>query len=75
MFENKLIRGIHVSRYVASFYNVCDNGILMERWLNQLIIDDAHLTEEEVRYIVNFAMNGKLELEIDCKNFLKKNEF
>lgn len=86
-FENRLIKGIHVSRYIASWYNV---GGTRDRyrnetkpshrrvettfadWLRTLDIDGEHLTEDEVRYIANFAENGKLELEVSATKFLEK---
>lgn len=85
MYENKLIRGICTSRYVASWIK---SGGTMKRyinktdpkhrriesyfadWLRTLVIDGGHLTEEEVRYIANYADNGKLELESSAKNFI-----
>ena len=86
MFENKLIRGIHVSRYVASWINVggkinryrnkTDPGKRriennFADWLRELVIDGEHLTEDEVRYISNYATNGKLELEHEAESYLR----
>lgn len=73
MFENKLIRNIHVSRYIASWMNVGGSvgSIGFELWLERLLIDGEHLTEDEIRYIRNFARNGKMELETNAKLFLK----
>lgn len=85
MFENKIIRGIHVSRYIASWYNVggtekryvnkTDSSKrrienVFSDWLRTLVIDGEHLTEDEVRYIDAYRQNGKLELETLAKRFI-----
>lgn len=72
MFENKFIKGIHVSRYIASWLNVGGSirSLGFELWLERLLINGEHLTEDEIRYIRNFARNGKLELETNAKLFL-----
>lgn len=86
-FENRLIKGIHVSRYIASWYNVGGTKVrylnktdptkrriesYFADWLRTLVINDGHLTEDEVRYITHFAENGKLELQESAKEFLEK---
>lgn len=73
MFENKLIRNIHVSRYIASWVKVGGSvdSLGFELWLERLLIDGEHLTEDEIMYIRNFARNGKLELETNAKLFLR----
>lgn len=72
MFENKIINGVHTSRYIMSW--VRSGGILgkrgqgyydFDKWLKKLGLDD-----EDRRYIRNFASNGKLELEESVKGFL-----
>lgn len=72
MFENKLIRNIHVSRYIASWVNVGGSlrGRAFQGWLECLLIDGEYLTSDEIAYIRNFALNGKLELEENAKTFL-----
>lgn len=72
MFENKLIRGIHATRYIVSWMKVGghfgrrDRGRFDFRdWLESL-----GLTEDEVRYIYNLAENGKLELQNSAKAFM-----
>ena len=80
-FENSLVRGIHISRYIASWtknsypittatrgYNTC----LFIEWLKQLIIDGEPLTDDEIWRIYNFTRNGKLELESNAKAFMRK---
>lgn len=39
------------------------------KWLEQLLINGRHLADDEVRFITNFATNGKLELEVNAKKF------
>lgn len=72
-FENKLIKGIHCSRYVASWIN--EGGFIspighFRAWLRTLTVDGEHLTSDEIRYICNFAGNGKLELEEQVRMYM-----
>ena len=72
-FENKIIKGIHASRYIASWSNV---GGTFDRkpggrfdfrvWLESL-----GLEEDEVRFIFNLATNGKLELQENARKVLR----
>ena len=68
------IRGIPVTRYVASWY--IGGGIRsinsVRKWLKSLMIDGEHLTDEEVETIAQCTVNGKLELEVSAKRFLAK---
>ena len=72
MFENVVIKGIHASRYVMSWIRV--GGKLSWRagysefnnWLKAL-----GLSEEEVDIIVEIARNGKMELEMSARHYLK----
>lgn len=74
MFENKRIQGIHISRYIMSW--VRQGGELKKE-----SIDDFHnwlsslgtLTEEEISDIEFIALNGKLELELSAKQYIKNN--
>lgn len=82
-FENKVINGIFASQYVAAWVKECggceDHYIKKDgkiervwpfrKWLEQLLINGRHLTDDEVRFITNFATNGKLELEVNAKKF------
>ena len=80
MFENKIVRGIHMSRYIASWMksggtftrNLWNGEVAFRAWLGTLIIDGDRLTEDEIREIRNYADNGKLELETSAKLFLGK---
>ncbi len=70
-FENAIIRGIHISRYIASWNH--EGGKIntsFRYWLKQLVIDGEHLTDDEIRRIYNFAKNGKLELQSNASVFL-----
>ena len=71
MFENRIIEGIHISRFVASW--VKEGGKLnftFKEWLGTLTINERKLTNDEIREIYDFATNGKLELEILASKFL-----
>lgn len=75
-FENAIIRGIYISRYVASWTN--SGGTFtrvrqkcsLKDWLRTLSIDGEKLTEDEIQRIWNYATNGKMELEHSAKDFL-----
>ena len=81
VFENKIINGIHASRYAASYENAGGKITGLPRydrdfieWLKTLFINDRKLTEEEIDYIYRYAQtrrNGKLELQENAKEFLK----
>lgn len=78
-FENKLINGIHASRYVVSWVKGGGNLYINRRyncrfieWLKSLFINGRYLTEEEIDYIYHFASNGKMELESNASKFLKE---
>ena len=71
--KNVVIRQVHASRYIMSW--VRSGGSLQSlgrgydefnSWLESL-----GLTEEECKRILEIAWNGKLELEISAKAFLK----
>lgn len=72
MFENKLINGIHTTRYIVSWLRMggqlCTGGDIddFNEWLLLL-----GLSEDDADYIKYLAMNGKLELETKAKMFLK----
>lgn len=75
MFENKLIRGIHISRFIMSW--VRSGGVFdwryggyydFEKWLKSL-----GLSDEEIGDIMEIAKNGKCELEISAMEFIKNN--
>lgn len=74
MFENKITHnGIHYSRYISSWINA-DGDLhfnqyrsLFANWLRAT----QALTNKEVSEICELAENGKLELEISARNFIK----
>ena len=80
-FENSIIRGIHISRYIASWVRVggtigrahrhLGNSCAFTDWLRTLEIDNEHLTDDEVWQIYRFATNGKLELQESAKRFIE----
>ena len=73
MFENKSIRGIYATRYIASWVREggrlsnCKSKSLFVKWLKHL-----GLTQEEVDYIYELATNGKMELEYDASKFIEE---
>lgn len=80
MFENRKIKGIHKSRYFASWLNAQDRfGCTEENkglgpkwfgsWLRTLVIDGEHLTEDECDEITAYAYNGKMELEYNAGHY------
>lgn len=71
MFENGKVKatGIHYSRYIASWNNV-GGTYGFEEWLESM----SEITENERRDILEMQMNGKLELEINAKEFIKKHK-
>ena len=83
MYENELIKGIYISRYIASW--IKSGGQIgyaarclgqtnnFMNWLRTLVIDGEHLTEDEIWRIYSFATNGKLELEDSAKKFINQN--
>lgn len=78
MFENKIIKGIHMSRYIASWINVGGtirrpkNKVGFISWLETLSIDGEPLSKDEVWQIYCYATDGKLELEEHARNFLRE---
>jgi hypothetical protein len=72
MFENKIIDGVHATRYIASwakmggdFGHKSKGRFDFYDWLKSL-----NLTDDEVDYIYNLATNGRMELEYSAKNFM-----
>lgn len=81
MFENKIIRCAYASQYIISW--VREGGTLDEDWdddnnhkIGGLVefrnwLKSLGLEDEEVRYIYRLAGNGKHELEVSARKFLK----
>lgn len=72
IYENRKIKGIYKSRYVASFWNVGGYKLHLEGWLRQLKIDGETLTDEEIQEIVFYARSGKKELEENANAYLEQ---
>ena len=72
--ENPLINDIYASRYIASYTN--EIGTVyptpFRQWLKSLIVNDQPLSEEDIEFLVDRAMNGKLELEEHVRRFFDK---
>lgn len=78
MYENKNYEGIYYSRFVASYVReggnfIIDDQWLFKEWLRQLIINGKPIPENVIREIYNYGTNGKMELEWNAYEFLKKN--
>ena len=73
MFENKMFEGIYYSRFIASYMNVRGKIYKGEfrDWLKSLIINGKSMPEDVVWDIYNMATSGKLELEDNCRYFIK----
>lgn len=73
MFENSKIKGIHISRYCASWMNAGGQRFdhYFREWLSTLRVDGERLKESDIRAIVYYARNGKLELEDSARIFFK----
>ena len=71
MFENKKFEGIYYSRFVASWVNT--NGKIYRdefmEWLKTITVNGKHLPEEVIYEITEMGTNGKLELEIQARQF------
>ena len=76
MFENKLINGIHKSRYIASWLKAGGTlyyGNDFDDFFTWLLSEG--MTENEAHEIVFLAMNGKMELENSAKQFMEDTMF
>ena len=71
-FENSKtkIQGVHYSRYIASWNNAGGADYYGEQFKNWLKANDC--TEDEINDICFIAENGKMELELTAKKFIKK---
>ena len=71
-FENVLIKGVHATRYIMSWIRMGGEIHLYGRssdfvnWLKSL-----GLTDEECDTIMDLATNGRMELEMSAKKYLK----
>jgi hypothetical protein len=72
MFENKIIRDVHATRYIASWCKAGGNFSRKPKGRFDFIVwlESLGLTEDEVTYIYNLATNGRLELEVSVKKFI-----
>ena len=70
-FENAKVRGIHISRYIASW--VREGGSLSKKdFLFEMWLEELGLNEDEIAQIMFLANNGKMELEHSAKRFIEK---
>ena len=70
-FDNAVVKGVHASRYIMSYLREGGEANYRDKfrkWLKSLPME---LTEEEIDYIVGIYDNGKMELEMNAKRFLK----
>lgn len=79
-FENRIIKGIHISRYIASWINAGGESSDrdFEDWLRTVrtgyFCDGEPLTEDEIDEIMFLKNNGKMELESSVRKFLATKE-
>lgn len=73
MFKNNLIGNIYETRFIASWIiaggKINGRGAVKDfkEWLKSL-----GLTDDQVNHIAYIATNGKLELEYNAEQFLKR---
>lgn len=72
MFENKLIKGVHITRYIMSWIRA--GGTLSHRgggyWKFENWLKSLGLDKDEIHDIMEVAYNGKLELENSAREFI-----
>ena len=72
--ENPLINGIYASRYIASYTEVMGKiyPTPFRKWLESLVVNGSKLSEEDITFLINRALDGKLELEEHARRFFNK---
>jgi hypothetical protein len=72
-FENKLIRDVHASRYIASWGKMGGHfgRGLYGRFDFQEWLESMGLEPEEVYFIYNLATCGRMELETSARKYIK----
>lgn len=73
-WENKIINGIHATRYIVSWvkfagYNFGRINGPFWKWLESVGVTD----EDDLYLIYRLATNGKMELESSAMRFIKEN--
>lgn len=72
-YENRKIKGIYKSRYVASWINEGGSMLYIDAfrgWLETLEINGEKLSPEEIDEIDQYGHSGKSELEWAAKEYL-----
>ena len=69
MFENVLVQGVHVTRYIMSYIRM-GGDLSKHAWEFEEWLESLGLSEAEVDTIVRIANNGRLELELSAAKFL-----
>jgi len=75
-FENDTVRGIHYSRFVASWVKICRWNKVMP-YFNEEFMDwlkSLGLPERDIINIRDMADDGKLELELSVEKYLKEHK-
>ena len=71
MFENKIVNGVHATRYIMSWIRSGGNLVYGDslddfgKWLESLGV-----SSEDIDHIKEIARNGKMELEHSAREFL-----
>lgn len=71
-FYELFVRGIPVTRYIASWYIAGGDDDIhkVRKWLKSLVINGSNLSDYEVEHLAECVVNGKLELEESAKKFV-----
>lgn len=66
------VHEIPVTRFVASWYIAGGRPNIhrVREWLRSLVINDEHLTEDEIEQVALCVVEGKLELQELAKTFV-----
>ena len=70
-FDNARIKGVHASRYIMSYLREGGEANYRDKFREWLKALPSELNDEEIDHILDMYGNGKMELEMNAKRFLK----